>query len=812
MPSRWLWSAGDIAEGNTESLWGLCADLLSEYAPNGGDALAAYQPRDAFLPLSTNPGPHMPSSVLPASSSGSAGDLGGELHGVACRKPSRPEASWLQRFESGQEMGGGEAGEESVRQSQMLTGAWGPDSGLRRWLQQMGMSVVGIDGAGGGGTDTGGVVSLGSKDYACLDRGLALLDDPLRNGRAVWEVAVHVAVMTLQHQEQDAAQRQGRKARSRVSNAALFRIPFARPKSVADCRANMVKALDLLRGCGLEVFPTSTHASVLEAILQGDDAALWGLLDAFRSAVTPTPQSAQPAVMTLAESHTRKARRVASARQSEGGGNATGGRVVKGLPYRLKDISLLEVAVMQWMLTLPLLPDSLSALTSVVMQGDSPPPPASASAGQSDMETQQGWGKQTLAALLPELAKGPLLADVAAAATGRPFQPVTRAVKTHKVALNNCLRLSEQLLHVNELSHERLMPVEDAAAALAAGEHCVMLGLLEDLMRCSFRVPPRKRLLSPKGREIPFLGPYAPPPRSTTSGDGSVVAPFVLEKGPATASWGAWGEDGSRTSAPYTLAVVGCKGAGGGRLAEERTGAEATSLREATGGFSCLSSPRGLGRRNAGGSTDAGGRTLGPEMKPREAGRSCGSGGQEVDVYRELRRARSLSGGREGQERGRAKGEQHPRTNQANCSRARSVERERKGRGGMRECRSSDPRPPQYTTSAPTSRTPQPTTPAAGHREEDVGQDESTVVRRLVAVRTWLARLPNGVVTPAWPRGVRVGSASDFARAWADGVALCDLVAALEGLGSGRVVPGSGKGPGLCSRLWHLRLRTRSAQ
>ena len=180
---------------------------------------------------------------------------------------------------------------------------------------------------------------------------------------------MHVAVMTLQHQEQDAAQRQGRKARSRVSNAALFRIPFARPKSVADSRANMVKALDLLRGCGLEVSPTSTHASVLEAILQGDEAALWGLLDAFRSAVTPTPQSAQPAVMTLAESHTRKARRVASARQSEGGGNATGGRVVKGLPYRLKDISLLEVAVMQWMLTLPLLPDSLSALFNFASHG-----------------------------------------------------------------------------------------------------------------------------------------------------------------------------------------------------------------------------------------------------------------------------------------------------------------------------------------------------------------------------------------------------------------------------------------------------------
>jgi hypothetical protein len=42
-------------------------------------------------------------------------------------------------------------------------------------------------------------------------------------------------------------------------------------------------------------------------------------------------------------------------------------------------VALLQMAVMQWMLTLPLLPDCLEALTSVVCQRDAhAPPPAGA--------------------------------------------------------------------------------------------------------------------------------------------------------------------------------------------------------------------------------------------------------------------------------------------------------------------------------------------------------------------------------------------------------------------------------------------------
>jgi hypothetical protein len=74
---------------------------------------------------------------------------------------------------------------------------------------------------------------------------------------------------------------------------------------------------------------------------------------------------------------------------------------------------------MQWMLTLPLLPDSIETLTQAVCCRDSrdsrdAPPPAP----QVESSLQVGWGKATLSALLSQLAKGPLLVDVASAATG----------------------------------------------------------------------------------------------------------------------------------------------------------------------------------------------------------------------------------------------------------------------------------------------------------------------------------------------------------------------------------------------------------
>jgi hypothetical protein len=50
---------------------------------------------------------------------------------------------------------------------------------------------------------------LSTKDYPSLDRGLALLDDPQRNGRLLWDVAVAVAALQVHNQEPFCALREG---------------------------------------------------------------------------------------------------------------------------------------------------------------------------------------------------------------------------------------------------------------------------------------------------------------------------------------------------------------------------------------------------------------------------------------------------------------------------------------------------------------------------------------------------------------------------------------------------------------------------
>ena len=53
---------------------------------------------------------------------------------------------------------------------------------------------------------------MSTKDYPSLDRGLALLDDPQRNGRLLWDVAVAVAALQVQKQERICALRERRNA------------------------------------------------------------------------------------------------------------------------------------------------------------------------------------------------------------------------------------------------------------------------------------------------------------------------------------------------------------------------------------------------------------------------------------------------------------------------------------------------------------------------------------------------------------------------------------------------------------------------
>jgi hypothetical protein len=398
MPSRWLWSAADIADQKAEALWGLCADLYTEYS--GADADAQHPLSfDAFLDahLSPPPPPLLHTDAAPghAVSCAAAGAPGSARSGLGVCSSSafggwlgEPSASSgqlqlqpLQRFQDACAPSPDMAA-DSLRLSSDALGktgsgaASGPDPGMRRWLWQLGVAIGGADGAGGGGTDDGGALPLSAQHFrATLDRGLSLLDDPHRNGQVVWEVSVALAALQVQRQEQLAALREGRKPRRCPRNPRMFRMPFRRPKTVGEGRANMEQALVLLRGCGVVVSPALAHNGVLEAILQGDESALWSLLSAMRTAAAAldAPAESAPFAMMSVIADESKARRAAAVAAAAGkvgkGGGAAVAEVAEGvLAYRRRDVALLEVAVMQWMLTLPLLPDSLETLTRVVMQ------------------------------------------------------------------------------------------------------------------------------------------------------------------------------------------------------------------------------------------------------------------------------------------------------------------------------------------------------------------------------------------------------------------------------------------------------------
>ena len=581
MSSRWLWSAPQIADGDAAALWGLCADLHSEYGgPKKNEASVDWPAMEGSEALGASgkagprPAPpsaevwsaqqqavaaalsHAGSARLEAWSSSAASGVGSGLSSLGASPRGGalgPEIlgdstlgdvfDGMQRAAVAGDFKGGVSASVSASTTAatacLRAGPDGPDGSTRLWLQQLGVAIGAADGAGGGGKDDGGAQPLSSKDYPSLDRGLSLLDDPQRNGRLLWELAVAVTGAQLEQLETLTALREGRKPRKRPKNPTIFRIPYRQPKSVAEARHNMAGALGLVRGCGVALSAAVSHAGVVEAILEGNDNALWSLVGAIRAGAAEismgSARGGQAAVGITCQE--RKAKPPSAAPSSRGWTQA-GKTLGEGLGYSRRHVALLEVAVMQWMLTLPLLPDSLECLTRVVCMGDAP-------AAGTVIEGQVSWGKAVLSALLPDLAKGALLADVASAATGVQLHPTTRSVKTHKVALNNQVRLCEQLLDVKGLNHQALLPVQAVAEALAAGEHAPILGLLEDLMRCWFHVDVRKRFLDSKGRRVPFLGPYAPPP-ATSSTD--VVAPFCLSSAPSCPTWDSKG-------VPYAVRV-----------------------------------------------------------------------------------------------------------------------------------------------------------------------------------------------------------------------------------------------------------------
>ena len=68
-----------------------------------------------------------------------------------------------------------------------------------------------------------------------------------------------------------------------------------------------------------------------------------------------------------------------------------------------------------------------------------------------------------------------------------------------------------------------------------------------------------------------------------------------------------------------------------------------------------------------------------------------------------------------------------------------------------------------------------------GHDEEDDDAANKELLARITIVRRWLVKLPSAHLAP-WPKGVLFGSPLEFAHAWSDGVAFCDLLTAIEGV------------------------------
>jgi hypothetical protein len=68
-----------------------------------------------------------------------------------------------------------------------------------------------------------------------------------------------------------------------------------------------------------------------------------------------------------------------------------------------------------------------------------------------------------------------------------------------------------------------------------------------------------------------------------------------------------------------------------------------------------------------------------------------------------------------------------------------------------------------------------------GHDEEEEDAANKELLARITTVRRWLVKLPSAHLAP-WPKGVLFGSPLEFAHAWSDGVAFCDLLTAIEGV------------------------------
>jgi hypothetical protein len=264
-----------------------------------------------------------------------------------------------------------------------------------------------------------------------------------------------------------------------------------RPTSVAAVRKNVEAALQLVQPLLHKDKDSEARGSVydmfdVEALVSGDDNAVWSLLHQLRLSSKHRSSLSDPA--RVVQSFDAEAR-------------AASGKCGKQvLPYSREQVELLEVAIVMW---LSAVAQHVTALKAIL------PSPG------------DGYPEVNLVGAAPRLlglvvaglhdSGGVLLANVASFATGMPVRAM-RNVKSHGVAVANIRRICQQLADMNHVGRRFLPWIQN----IVQGERQAVVLLLEDLMRCAYGLAPGRKLTASgnyartapgKQREVPFLDP-----------------------------------------------------------------------------------------------------------------------------------------------------------------------------------------------------------------------------------------------------------------------------------------------------------------
>lgn len=459
MASRWLWSGKRFVDGEGEAVWGLLADVHAEYGA-GEDARGAGGVNSGWSSCSV--------STASARSLSPDRDLdlsiGESLDGGDLSEGVPAAVAWL--------------AEDGVSARTARVTAWLASLGIFLPIPAM--------------TEQRQARARGPPiaRHVCpadawLETGLHALEHPLWNGLLLLDVVDAILARRVKG----------------------LRVTV--PHSVHDARDNLALALAaLVRGGRL---PAPLLASV-DAILQGDEAVVWGVLDSVRH--LSVLHGDYHALGPDAVARPKKGRRP--------------------LPYTTRRVAALQRAILLWVQDLHYtcgvpLPDPPSApappdngwfpeMEALSAANAAQPFGACSSASSSDSDSAVlrdlrsmapcGDLPPTLADLLPGLRSGVLLADIAAAATGETFV-VCRAARTtslpRRVAENNVRAVCEKLKTIQTVGHRFSQDTDK----ILAGDREVLLGLLEELLKAHDGVSADRRLLR-RGEDVPYLGKYAP--------------------------------------------------------------------------------------------------------------------------------------------------------------------------------------------------------------------------------------------------------------------------------------------------------------